>query len=350
MTGRPPVYGCAELEARLEALVEGRLGAPDRAACAAHLAACAACRELAALAGWTEAGGGTREAAVPPELLPAILERTTGSACGRAADLLATRAWSDKPAAADPASGLSFASAAPEAFGDARLLAGHLATCADCRALGATLAALARDLPALAEVAPDPGFVDDVLAVTSGRQAAERLAPPLTVRERVESFLAGAWRAWVRRPAFAVEAAYAGVLCLLVLGAPIVSLAEPARELGRALAEEPPRILERLEEIGPVASVERAAPEVHEVRRHGSAAAAAELDALGSWVAGTIAALAETGDRLVARGRESAEEWAGTIERTFRAGRASLSASPADGAAPEPPPPAAPDDRDQETP
>lgn len=156
------------------------------------------------------------------DLLAGVLARTTGPVCGRAHELL-------------PAEGL------PET--DRRLLALHLEGCAECRALAAALAALAEDLPALAEMAPEPGFAEDVLARTS------RAAPAVPALERWArrlagglsgnwAALAGGWRrtsaVWVRRPRFAWEAAFLLTLVLSpVFAAAGAPLQERAVELGR---------------------------------------------------------------------------------------------------------------------
>lgn len=151
-------------------------------------------------------------------LLAGVLAKTTGPVCGRAHELL-------------PDDEL------PET--DRRLLSLHLEGCAGCRALAAALAALAEDLPALAEVSPEPGFVEGVLGRTS------RAAPAVPVPERwarrlsaSPAALAGAWRrawpVWVRRPRFAWEAAFVLTLVLSpVFAAAGAPLQERAVELGR---------------------------------------------------------------------------------------------------------------------
>lgn len=175
-------------------------------------------------------------------LLASVLAETTGPVCGRAHELLPDEEI-------------------PET--DRRLLALHLEGCAGCRALAAALSALAEDLPALAEVPPEPGFVEGVLAHTS------RAAPAVPVLERWArrlagslAALAGAWRrtwpVWVRRPRFAWEAAFVLTLVLSpVFAAAGAPLQERAAELGRenpvAEAEE------RLEAAGRSVAESRAA-------------------------------------------------------------------------------------------
>jgi hypothetical protein len=166
-------------------------------------------------------------------LLAGVLARTTGPVCGRAHELLPDQ---DLPET------------------DRRLLALHLEGCAECRALSAALAALAEDLPALAEVPPEPGFVEGVLARTS------QAAPAVPVLERwvrraesVADAVAGAWRrswpAWVRRPRFAWEAAF---VLTLVLTPVFAAAGAPLQERAVELRRENPVVEaeERLEAAG----------------------------------------------------------------------------------------------------
>ena len=106
---------------------------------------------------------------------------------------------------------------------EARLVAMHLGTCAGCRRLEATLAALAAELPKLADEEPDLRFTRDVMAATSER------------RSVAWTWVATRFSAWSERPRFAMEAAYIGVLVLmLVLGAfstPVAALPQKGVEL-----------------------------------------------------------------------------------------------------------------------
>lgn len=141
-------------------------------------------------------------------LLEGVLARTSGPVCGRAHELLAD---DDPPAV------------------ERELLALHLERCHGCRELAAVLAALADDLPGLAEVRPDPAFADDVLAATLPAAVRWRR---WWRRIRVES-----WPRWVRRPRFAWEAAFALTLVLVptlaAAGSPLRPLGERAMELSR---------------------------------------------------------------------------------------------------------------------
>ena len=96
----------------------------------------------------------------------------------------------------------------PLAAPDRTLVAGHLEACAACRAVAAALDEAATALPELAEVDPGPAFTARVLAATSRRRAGGRFAD----RWRA------AWAALVGRPRFALEAAYALTLVLVLAG------------------------------------------------------------------------------------------------------------------------------------
>ncbi|MEO8197474.1 MAG: zf-HC2 domain-containing protein [Thermoanaerobaculia bacterium] len=185
---------CRYLEDRLEALLAETLPPVEATLCAQHLETCGACRDLVELARLTgAAAGGEAEseaaARLVPDLVPAVLARTgsgTG-ACGRARELLA--------AAVDE----------PLENTDRRLLQGHLAACGDCRVLSGVLLALARDLPRLAEVHPDAGFVDDVLRRT------------LPFETQIRRWWDALWPQLWHRPQFASEAAYLGLVVLVLV-------------------------------------------------------------------------------------------------------------------------------------
>lgn len=199
---------CRHFEDRLEALLAGALAPREEAACRRHAGACPACRELVELAGL----GAPPEAAAPPETLVAgVLSRTTGPTCGRVREGLAALPEG----------------VAPE---DHRLLDLHLAACESCRATARVLAALALDLPRMAEVAPPPGFTEALLAATRPRP----LRAWLRARIRVAS---ERWASWVRRPRFAWEAAFVLTVVLLPAFAspasPLATVPEAAREIVR---------------------------------------------------------------------------------------------------------------------
>jgi hypothetical protein len=132
--------------------------------------------------------------------------------------------------------------------------AAHLRQCADCRdwlaafaagerawavepgddfaaeviARTAGVEAVLRDLPLLAELDPGPGFTGRVLMATSRRPAPEGW------RARA----AAAWRALVRRPRFAWEAAYLATVCwVLVFGNPVGAIEWGTSSIGAVARE-----------------------------------------------------------------------------------------------------------------
>ncbi len=201
---------CRELEMRLEALLDGALAPAEAAACRAHAAGCPVCRDLLELAGHA---GAARAIEDSVDLAAQVLARTSGSACGRARELL--------PARID--GGLAGA--------DGELVDLHLETCHDCRDLARTLVALRVDLPTMASLRPDEHFTRDVLAAT------------LPVATRLRRWWRETWPTWLRRPRFAWEAAYVATLILILLvtlpGSPAAALPSKALEIARA---EPPSV------------------------------------------------------------------------------------------------------------
>jgi len=162
---------------------DGRALLRRRPDLAAHHDACAGCRAwLAAFVGGVESAAG--EAA----LTATVLARTSGDACARARELAA--AALDEPLAAM----------------DAALVAAHLGSCASCRVVVEEMAASVAALPALAEIDPGPAFTARVLAATSRRPA----------RARAFDWWRRQWAGLVSRPRFALEAAYALTLVLVL--------------------------------------------------------------------------------------------------------------------------------------
>jgi anti-sigma factor RsiW len=190
---------CRELEDRLEALLDGELDELESRRCARHLETCPSCRELAEPL--------TVASAPPEDLVDAVLASTSGSPCGRSQSLLCE--WLDGETAA----------------ADGELMAAHLDTCADCRSLAAAMTRLAAELPELAELRPDPGFVEAVLAAT------------LPVRVRLRRWWAAVWPQWVRRPRFASEAAFVATMALVIVfatpGSPLEAVPTKALVLAR---------------------------------------------------------------------------------------------------------------------
>ncbi len=219
---------CRDLELHLEGLLAGTFSAAEARRCAEHLAGCAPCRDLLELARLGDAAVATL-AGPTPDLAPAMVARSGvgfgdrhgggegagGGACRRAHELLT--AGIDEPLADI----------------DRELLGGHLAACGDCRALHGVLLELARDLPRLAEVQPDPRFVAEVLRRT------------LPFEVQIRRWWDALWPQLWHRPRFASEVAYVGVVALALVfatpGSPLAAV--PSGAL--AIAQEPP--LPRLE-------------------------------------------------------------------------------------------------------
>lgn len=258
---------CHEFEARLEALTGGELPAAERAACLRHAELCGECRELLELA---------RLGAAPAEggLVAAVMASTSGPVCERALERLA-ESWDVAPDRARAAG-----------VGDP-LLALHLEGCPECRATAGVLAALAADLPGLAEVRPDAAFADDVLAATLPFAVRLRRGWERARRELIPRL--------VRRPRFAWEAAFVvtvAFLPLIVASGPTLAAApvRGAEELARVAQEAPKVELDRLldEQIEPrVGETLREIRESEAARRteQGFGAFGATLVGLGDGVA-----------------------------------------------------------------
>jgi putative zinc finger protein len=170
---------CREYQRLLDAIAASDGVAAESADAAAHRSACRRCARLFALLCET----GTPPALHDEPFVAAVLQRTVGSTCAPAQQQLPD--WAD--GALDPQS--------------ARLVAQHLENCTGCAALAAALRRLARDLPQLAEVVPDPEFLADVRART--RALARR---PARIHE--------GWQHLLQRPRLAWE--FATAVCLLL--------------------------------------------------------------------------------------------------------------------------------------
>jgi hypothetical protein len=154
----------------------------------------------------------------------------------------------------------------------------------------AGLEAVLRDLPRLAEMEPGPGFTDRVLRVTSLKPS------PAGWRARVSA----AWRALVRRPRFAWEAAYVATVCwVLVFGNPVGAIEWSTSNLG-AVARE--RLGPPVNEFRGDLATWRAALKSEPASARGAAAGAkAEpappvlraWQAAAEWVRGVTASVAE---------------------------------------------------------
>jgi len=192
---------CREWENQLADLLEGRLTAKQREQAQEHLAGCPACRDLLAAVRRNRAVLSETEGR---DLTAAILAATTGSACGRAEELLGDL----------PGGGLAGL--------DEKLLRAHLEHCAQCSALAETLTWQDAVLREMAELDPGPEFTGAVLAATS------RIRRRLRTRELGWFQRLGTWwRGQLARPRFTLEAAYVGTMLLIALcGTPISPLKE----------------------------------------------------------------------------------------------------------------------------
>ncbi len=172
---------CEQFQAVLDDFLAGNLA--DDFTARKHLKGCSKCRELVGL---------IRDDLVFPQvpapagLAEAVLQRTSGPVCEAARQSLPGYADGDLPAC------------------DTELLAIHLEGCRDCRGLAAAVRMLAVDLPALAEIEPEPGFTAQVLSLTSEKQ---------TLAQR----LAASWQEMVQRPRIAFESAYIAMAGFVLL-------------------------------------------------------------------------------------------------------------------------------------
>ncbi len=201
---------CSELERVLDAYLGGGLEAARRRAVKRHLRGCEACADLVEVGRIAFVPADPAAAEPPEDLVASVLSRTSGSSCATAERRLP--AWVDRRLDAE----------------ERRLVEAHLHDCGTCRTLGAVLRTLIDDLPLLAEIRPDPAFVDSVLAAT------------LPLRVRLRRWWHRGWQRWVRRPRFAAEAAYATTLALVLIfsipGSPLQAMPEQAVELARRSA------------------------------------------------------------------------------------------------------------------
>jgi hypothetical protein len=172
---------CERFEELLFDYLDRRLESGQAAAVIGHAAGCERCGDLLQLAEGD--AGGLLEA--PESMLGEIMVRTGGEACGRARRRLAEIDDGDV-ADLDP------------------MLQLHVEDCTECAAVQRALVALRRDLPELAELEPDPDFLNAVMAATA---AAPRLADW--------------WHRLISRPRVALEGAYVGaVIVTLIFGVP----------------------------------------------------------------------------------------------------------------------------------
>jgi predicted anti-sigma-YlaC factor YlaD len=172
----------------LERLLEDRLTEEERRRMLEHAERCQDCRVMLE---------------PPADLAGSVLERTSGSTCGSARELLCGHVDDDLEEI------------------DAELAAVHLRSCPDCSALAGALSRLAADLPLLAEMETDEKFTAEVLARTARRGLAERV-------ERIVSLL-------LQRPRIAWEGAYIGTfmfaLIFITPGSPLADTPRKALQI-----------------------------------------------------------------------------------------------------------------------
>lgn len=193
---------CHDFEIRLERLLDGAIDAAEKTDCLLHAEQCQTCGEMLKAVSGLEPAIATEE---KESFVESILERTTGAVCRQAEEKLP--AYLDHELRAI----------------DRELLQGHLNGCAPCRKLVTTLGMLSSELPRLAEAPVDERFTVQVLAAT------------LPARTRWLRWWSRHWADWIQRPRFAMEAAYAGLLVvMLVLGAfstPLAALPEKGLQI-----------------------------------------------------------------------------------------------------------------------
>ncbi len=180
---------CMSCEDLLSALRSDLHGPETRAAIQNHLAACERCRQFALLLQDETAVLG-KEAS--ERLTNAVLERTSGSVCGRAKAVLPDFVDGRLPSA------------------DAEILTIHVRHCPGCASLAETLAELRTVLPDLALRDPGAAFTESALAQTAHSEAGRH-----SRADRIRAF----WIRLARRPRIALEAAYAGTLMFLLFTA-----------------------------------------------------------------------------------------------------------------------------------
>jgi len=175
---------CSRFERILADFAEGNLGARDQAVAELHLGNCRACRQLLSTA-MGQIDLLPDDAA--DELARSILDSTSGSVCPR----VESRLW-------------DFC-AGELSLEDAGLMALHLDHCPGCRSLAAALAEAQQVLPAMAEIEPDGSFTSEIVWATSGCR---------TCQVDFWAYFLSWLDRMIKRPHFALEAAYVGTLVL----------------------------------------------------------------------------------------------------------------------------------------
>jgi anti-sigma factor RsiW len=216
---------CTFVDTWLDDWLVGRL--PDEVArhVEEHVRECERCRRLAAIVRDAEAMD-LSEAGGHADLLPAVLDRTTGSPCARAEELL--------PALVDD-----------ELDADSReILQTHVSHCEGCSRLLAVLEESRSVLPALAELQTPAGLTERVLEATSRgpqRSAFARGGLPSAAS-------ALGWQSVLARPRASLELAYIGTaLIVVLLGNPVAAFRGAGEQAGRLAGAVPvARLTEQL--------------------------------------------------------------------------------------------------------
>jgi len=193
---------CAEFENLLFDSLEGERAPSDVDRMQAHLLTCANCRHLDSLV----RGEDQHSAAeLPHDFAAGVVARTSGRPCERAQLLLA-------------ASG----GAAPD---EQWLVEQHLPSCPECSAVARSLARLQLDLPMLAEADPGQGFVQSVIAVTSGIRGEPKASQRAGLQQFIERL--------VQRPRIALEGAFTVAMAVsIVFGSTSLSLTDQPLRAG----------------------------------------------------------------------------------------------------------------------
>lgn len=158
-----------------------------------------------------------------------VLARTSGSACDRACGLL--------PELTD---------GQLEQL-DRQLVRQHLEHCRPCRSVAVTLGWLGRELTSLAELDPGPGFTAGVLARTSGRSATAHARRTAAVAQAgpggLMDRLGRWWQDRILRPGFAMQAAYAATVILVLMTATPISPLRGVPRKALAVVQVGPEVL-----------------------------------------------------------------------------------------------------------
>ncbi len=236
---------CNFVDTWLDDWLAGRLSDEAAQRVEQHVSACGRCRRLAALLHEVD----TESEGVPEaDLLSGVLERTTGSPCARAEELM--------PALADGA------------LDDVNreLVQAHAGHCDRCARLIAVLEESRQVLPSLADIEPPLGFTARVLARTS--------------RAPRQSSLADLWQRILARPRASLEIAYAAtVLLVIVFGNPVSAFNEARGKAGELVGAVP-------------------------IARLTEPAAQGALSTVGRWLGGVTAAASAVADAVAARWRD----------------------------------------------